>query len=239
MKKLLRIHRKSYTQCIVHTFLSRIYVLLSVKFLGLKLRLCKIMTNVRYVHIFINFLFLLSKVLSSCHLVSMLPPFPTKEKGNKSCWRWRLSPAPIIPTPCICHFDIILFKPFFTAVLETLWLFFPRMTMSKRARLPFIYFVIQSFLGNCIYLFPLETFQRTFRFGNFSEVITFANWQSYSLFQFPRYVQYIKAHLETFHIEPCSHVPQFQPVLVFTGRSWLKFSKFHNVKISKKTFSTF
>ena len=75
---------------------------------------------------------LLSKfLLSSCHLVSMLPPFPTKEKGNKSCWRWRLSPAPIIPTPCICHFDIILFKPFFTAVLKTLWLFFPRMTMSK------------------------------------------------------------------------------------------------------------
>ena len=100
------------------------------------------------------------------------------------------------------------------------------------ARLPFIFFVIQSFLGNCSYLFPLETFQRTFRFGNFSEVITFANWQSYSLVWFPGYVQYTKA-LETFHIEPNSHVPQFQPVLVFTGRSWPKFSKFHNVKISK------
>ena len=103
------------------------------------------------------------------------------------------------------------------------------------ARLPFIFFVIQSFLGNCIYLFPLETFQRTFRFGNFSEVITFANWQSYSLFQFPRYVQYTKA-LETFHIESRSHVPQFQPVQC-SGRSLLKIPQCQNVKTW--TFSTF
>ena len=230
MKTLLRIYRKSYTQWILHTLLSRIYVLLSVKFLGLKLRLCKIMKNVRYVHIFINFLFLLSKVLSSCHLVSMLPPFPTKEKGNKSCWRWRLSPAPIVPTPYICHFDIILFKPFLP-LYQKQYGYFPQNDNVRKylARLPFIFFVIQSFLGNCIYLFPLETFQRTFRFGNFSEVITFANWQSYSLFQFPRYVQYTKA-LETFHIEPCSHVPQFQPVQC-SGRSLLKIPQCQNVKI--------
>ena len=215
--------------------MSRIYALSSVKFLGLKLRLCKIMTNIRYLHIFINFLFLLSKfLLSSCHLVSMLPPFPTKEKGNKSCWRWRLSPAPIIPTPMHLSLWYYPIQTFFYCCTRNTMVIYPQNDNVQKylARLPFIFFVIQSFLGNCSYLFPLETFQRTFRFGNFSEVITFVNWQSYSLVQFPRYVQYTKA-LETFHIEPNSHVPQFQPVLVFTGRSWPKFSKFHNVKISK------
>ena len=137
------------------------------------------------------FLFLLSKfVLFSCHLVSMLPPFPTKEKGNKSCWRWRLSPAPIIPTPCICHFDIILFKPFFTAVLETLWLFFPRMTMSKSIwsvylssslwfihfleivviYFPSIHFKERSTLVNFLKLLLLQVDNPTAAFSNFPDM---------------------------------------------------------------------
>ena len=137
------------------------------------MRLCKIMTNVRYVHIFINFLFLLSKVLSSCHLVSMLPPFPTKEKGNKSCWRWRLSPAPIIPTPCICHFDIILFKPFFTAVLETIWLFSPRMTMSESIWPVYLSssFWFNHFLEIVVIYFPSKHFKERSTLVNFLKLL--------------------------------------------------------------------
>ena len=38
-----------YTQCeILHTVLSQIYELPSVKFLGLKLQLCQKITNIRY-----------------------------------------------------------------------------------------------------------------------------------------------------------------------------------------------
>ena len=159
----------------------------------------------------------------------MLPPFPTKEKGNKSCWRWRLSPAPIIPTPIHLSLWYDRIQTFLYRCTRNTMVIFPQNDNVRKylARLPFIFFVIQSFLGNCSYLFPLETFQRTFHFGKFSEVITFASWQSYSsLFQFPRYVQYTKA-LETFHIEPRSHVPQFQPVQC-SGRSLLKIPQCQN-----------
>ena len=207
--------------------MSRIYALSSVKFVGLKSRLCKIMTNIRYVHIFTNVLFLLSKfVLSSCHLVSLLPPFPTKEKGNKSCWRWRLSPAPIIPTPINLSLILSYSNIFFTAVLETLWLFIPRMTMSKSIWPVYLSSSLwfNHFLEIVVIYFPLKHFKERSALVIFLKLLLLQiDNQSYSLVQFPRYVQYTKA-LETFHIEPNSHVPQFQPVLVLTGRSWPKFS---------------
>ena len=123
-------------------------------------------------------------------------------------------------------------QTFFYCCTRNTMVIFPQNDNVQKylARLPFIFFVIHSFLGNCSYLFPLETFQRTFHFGKFSEVITFASWQSYSsLFQFPWYVQYTKA-LETFHIQPRSHVPQFQTVQC-SGRSLLKIPQCQNLNI--------
>ena len=143
----------------MHTFLSRIYALSSVKFVGLKSRLCKIMTNIRYVHIFTNVLFLLSKfVLSSCHLVSLLPPFPTKEKGNKSCWRWRLSHAPIIPTPI--HLSLWYYRiqiSLYRCTRNTMVIFPQNDNVRKYlACLPFIFLWFIHILEIVVIYFPLK-----------------------------------------------------------------------------------